>query len=602
MKIEKEVRFLLPEKKPENELIPNEKDAVKTFLSNLFKEKKNGNEAMYLLLVATLKNHKEELSPEQLLFLIQGLSLFVISLDHKVHELISAVLAVNWIGESETFIACYMHFLQNLVSAQTSYVSTVTSNLIQNFVHGHSRYPTIPSEVVFDQTHRALIKILSLVPLGPSFIMPILSQYLPHKSQELPIHVFYVKCLLHMAEYLPILRNQLFALVLDLMVQIDIDIHVDDLEDVEEADDGLFEMEMELKDSFVESRESTAYSDTDSDDDDLQLAITSDSKLMMLKLDALMVIVMDYIQAKHEKAVESGDTQELTDLFDGLMGTFEKVLLPTHNLRSTQFVIFYMCSLAPDSFPEDFMGVLVAHLITFSNSSFTRMTAASYLGSFIARAKYIDLASVRKCLGLLHHQCQQYVDQHENSVRGHVEVDRFGVLYASVQAILYIFCFRWKQLMLVDDRPTSGNFPPELLGFQRILLSKFNPLRVCSEGIVQEFSRIAHQLNIMYCYPLYQSVSRAASSTDGSTLAVPSPAMNISWQTRLETLFPFDPLVLPRSKRYVEHQFQEWDGGEESEAGGSVVDPSESDLGASLKTMSLDDRLGMSMSMSVSFG
>ncbi|KAJ3355257.1 hypothetical protein HDU91_005690 [Kappamyces sp. JEL0680] len=106
----------------------------------------------------------------------------------------------------------------------------------------------------------------------------------------------------------------------------------------------------------------------------------------------------------------------------------------------------------------------------------------------------------------------------------------------------------------------------------------------------------------MYCYPLYQSVSRAASNTDGSTLAVPSPAMNISWQTRLETLFPFDPLVLPRSKRYVEHQFQEWDGGEESEAGGSVVDPSESDLGASLKTMSLDDRLGMSMSMSVSFG
>ena len=32
--------------------------------------------------------------------------------------------------------------------------------------------------------------------------------------------------------------------------------------------------------------------------------------------------------------------------------------------------------------------------------------------------------------------------------------------------------------MVVNDRPLSGVFPPELNGFQRVIMSKFNPLRV----------------------------------------------------------------------------------------------------------------------------
>jgi RNA polymerase I-specific transcription initiation factor RRN3 len=287
---------------------------------------------------------------------------------------------------------------------------------------GSSRYSNIPAETVFILTHQALMKILRLIPLGPSFIMPILAQHLPHKSQDLQNQVFYVKSLLYMAEYVPTIKTQLFGLIIDLLVQVDIDIHIDDLDKVIAEDDGLFEMELELKDTFSESRDTaTAQSDTESDQD-IQLTIISDSKLMVSKLDTLMCIVMDYIQSLFQKCQTSGDFEDFSAIFDGLLESFNRIMLPTHKLRSTQFIIFYTCSLVPDTFPEDFMGLLVTHLITISHSSVSRMAASAYLGSFIARAKFVQLGSVRKCLALLNHQCQEFVDAHENNVKGHFEV------------------------------------------------------------------------------------------------------------------------------------------------------------------------------------
>lgn len=66
---------------------------------------------------------------------------------------------------------------------------------------------------------------------------------------------------------------------------------------------------------------------------------------------------------------------------------------------------------------------------------------------------------------------------------------------------------------------------------------------------------------------------------------------------RIETYFPFDPLVLSKSKKYVHASFQEW--GDDEDAEDTLTDPADSDLDTSLKGMSLDDSI-MSMSMSLS--
>jgi RNA polymerase I-specific transcription initiation factor RRN3 len=152
------------------------------------------------------------------------------------------------------------------------------------------------------------------------------------------------------------------------------------------------------------------------------LCISSDSKQMTSKLDALLCIMFDYIKSLSKKAlIEDTFAQDFSLVFDGMLHSFDNMMLPTHKLRSAQFIIFYYCSLET-YFAQDFMGLLVTHLVEPSNSSVLRMASSSYLGSFIARAKFIDIASVRQCLSILNHQCQTYVDQNESGIKGRLEV------------------------------------------------------------------------------------------------------------------------------------------------------------------------------------
>jgi RNA polymerase I-specific transcription initiation factor RRN3 len=135
--------------------------------------------------------------------------------------------------------------------------------------------------------------------------------------------------------------------------------------------------------------------------------------------------------------------------------------------------------------------------------------------------------------------------------------------------------------MVQDDKPQSGQFPVELQGFQRVLLSKFAPLKVCADAIVQEFSKITLQLNIMYCY----SISTKADIVKQETQTM-----------RLDTFFPFDPLPLLKSKELIQ-EYQEWDQ-EDDESELASLPAVSSELGTSFQGMSLDDKV----CMSVSFG
>lgn len=154
------------------------------------------------------------------------------------------------------------------------------------------------------------------------------------------------------------------------------------------------------------------------------LCISSDSKGMVTKLDSLLCIMFDYIKNLTKRVrSDSNFAQDYNLVFEGILHCFDTIMLPTHKLRSTQFIIFYFCSLK-SSFSQDFMGLLVTHLVEPSNSSVMRMASSSYLGSFIARAKFIDTQSVRQCLSILNHQCQTYVDNNESGIKGRLEVCR----------------------------------------------------------------------------------------------------------------------------------------------------------------------------------
>ncbi|KAI8913233.1 RNA polymerase I-specific transcription initiation factor RRN3 [Gorgonomyces haynaldii] len=478
---------------------------------------------------------------------IARLSEHVSMLDASRSDLVAAVLQIDW--ASEALSPVFVRFIENLVSAHATH-----SLLVAKMLVGHKKY----SFSIDDKLHLALQSLLTLVPTGPSFLVPILASNLPHKSEDVESHVRYTKSLLRIMEYCPALEQEILSIIVESMS--DVHLALEDLneDEIEEIHESVFSMD--------------DIPDSDSDDSDSEngLVVQANFRELIAKLDSLMTIMMQHIQtfASDQKL------DDANNLFLCLLEVFEKFVLPTHKIKCVQFLIFLMTT-TQQSFPDEFMGFLVTLLLSENTSNVTRVAAACYLGSFIARAKHVSLQSVKKCLNILNRYVQGFVDKNEHLINGKImDPERYCVFYAAIQAMLYIFCFHWKKLMLQNDVPQSGAFPVELKEFNRVLMSKFQPLTVLSSAIVQEFSKITHDLHIMYCYPLVGNFKPLAGQN--------------SLLERLDTFFPFDPLTLPRSGKFIGQFYNEWDG--ESE-------PEETTDIESFKTLSLEETVAMSTSI-----
>jgi RNA polymerase I-specific transcription initiation factor RRN3 len=144
------------------------------------------------------------------------------------------------------------------------------------------------------------------------------------------------------------------------------------------------------------------------------------------------------------------------------------------------------------------------------------------------------------------------------------------------QALLYIFCFRWRDLLetpadLEEDDPTAflnqdlDWIPGVKETLSRTIYSKLNPLKICSPPIVSEFAKIAHHLKFMYVYALLEKNRRirlsqfTTSRGSGALRETGSDGNNESWH-QLDAYFPFDPYQLPVSKRWLEDDYVQWKG------------------------------------------
>ena len=76
----------------------------------------------------------------------------------------------------------------------------------------------------FDYIHGILSGVLALIPSGPSFMLPIIAENFPHKMEDVQCHVWYVKNVLRILKYAPVLRNQTWSLLVDRTIQIDVSV------------------------------------------------------------------------------------------------------------------------------------------------------------------------------------------------------------------------------------------------------------------------------------------------------------------------------------------------------------------------------------------
>lgn len=377
-----------------------------------------------------------------------------------------------------------------------------------------------------------------------------------------------------MLDYAPELKSDVLTLVTDRLVKIDVQVQVD-LEALDDEDGE--EIVQEIPDlKKIEDEDEADDSDSDSDSvmsDDIQDAEAVRLKAVkenIVKVDTLIDLLFQY----YSPVFSSGSTLEQENALDLLFSHFHTIILPTYRSRHTQFLLFHY-SQTNDILVDRFAATCIQLIFDKRKPAILRQSAAAYLASFVARGAHVSAQVVRDVFDLLSNHLEALRVEHEPTARG-PDLRRYSSFYCMVQALLYIFCFRWRDLATVDGEPVDDDFDPEQdeLTFDpsireplsQAIYSKLNPLKVCSPAIVGEFARIAHHLRFLYVYPKLETNKhvRLISTRSLTDITANQPNRDtvdsLSGAFQLDAYFPFDPYQLPTSKRWLEGDYVEWKG------------------------------------------
>ncbi|KAH9959855.1 RNA polymerase I-specific transcription initiation factor RRN3 [Russula dissimulans] len=472
---------------------------------------------------------------------------------------------------------------------------------------------------VYDRIHHLLRHLLALVPTLPSTLQPLLIQNFPHKRQPQVSQITYIRNMLRIADYCPEIADNLLSTIVDRAIQIDVEIQVE-LEELEASGAAQEQAELFDLDPFDVVVGQEQLSDTAEDDDGSEDGIDAFSDLssegdnqcddeatpkdesidlgriteMVNKLDAILKLLLDHFHQQPSFTSPSDSSSgpstpalsspplsptstpftpprpgtplslEQIDIhvqqlaqFHTLLAIFTRTILCTFKSRYTQFLLFWFAS-RHAAFADLFLGELVAHaLLEPTEPEIARAAAASYVASFVSRAKFIGPNEARGAVRVLCRFLEHDVDAYEASDGTTAPP---GVFYAVAQAVFLIFCFRWRDLVEVDDnvdadvlsRPAKRMWMAELSIVQRVVACPLQPLKFCSENVARQFARVAHATGFMYVYPLL-----TAPHTEWQR-AVLLASNGVSALSELTSFFPFDPYKLPRSSSYIEPIYREW--------------------------------------------
>ncbi|OXV08421.1 hypothetical protein Egran_03816 [Elaphomyces granulatus] len=540
-------------------------DKVKEIFSTDPKKRvENGSLPHSLPTHTTLRNH------------LMGLLSNVASLDRNCSGLVQSVLRSEWLGRDESYVKLFIHFLGNLAAAHGSYLRSVL-NMGSGRLPG---YLPIGDSEIYARTHMALRYVIQLIPSGSGALSPIISILFPFDTDSAKANIAYTRNLIKVIEYAPELQADILALITEKLVKIDVQIQVDieDIED-EEGETLLEDPSRPVGDALEDDAEDADANSVVSDDDDESVDVDARRlkavKDNIHKLDCMIDTLFEF----YAPPFTTGTLDDKHNALDLLLSHFQSIILPTYRSRHSQFLLFHFSQSSPilvDRFATTCIQIIFSKL----QPAITRQYAAAYLASFVARGAHVSSEVVRDVFDLLGTHLNNLRCEYEKNCRG-PDLRRYGPFYSMAQALLYIFCFRWRDLTTAalehDDADTSDDLDPEDVTFppslkevlHQVIYSKLNPLKVCSPVIVSEFARITHRIRLLFVFPLLETNKRLRMSTFRSISSVSDPRYSqVEREFRagddggyqLDAYFPFDPYQLPRSRRWLEGDYVEWRG------------------------------------------
>ena len=429
--------------------------------------------------------------------------------------------------------------------------------------------------------HAALKYLLRLIPSGSSVLSSVLTSLFPHSSNSKRAHIIFVHNLLKIIEYAPELQSDVLSLITERLVKIDVQVQVD-LEDLtEDVGEGVVQSIHELRRPISEEIDGEDETDDDSGDSDEEVDLdTQRAKYITANVEK-MDAILDILFAYYAPLFSGSSIQALDSALDILFSQFTAIILPTYRSRHTQFLLFHFAQTSP-ALIDTFVGSCVHIAFDKGRPALIRQSAVAYLASFVARGIHVPAQIVRDVFDYIGDQLSVYRSEYEPTCRG-PDRRRYSNYYSLLQALLYIFCFRWRDLEAGPEEQADEEELPLTDDLMHVwipgikdtlsqnIFSKLNPLKVCSPAIVNEFAKIANHLNLIYVYHLLELNKRLRLSQytgslerDGS-YNLPERETALSGRKdesyqQLDEYFPFDPYHLPRSKRWIEGDYREWKG------------------------------------------
>lgn len=525
-------------------------------------------------------------------------------LDQKVDVLVLEFLKIPWYKLEKLSIAAES-FIINLVTAHNYYTYSVLKHLftlitgVDDEKEERGGILTENQEAYYWRLVGSICAIHKQVPMSRDHLLTLARKCMPYFRRPIHDHVAYTHSLLLLASYLPHLRVGLLEVIVTNMITIDVHTPRSELvkeleEDNSSEEEEMFDMEVDDSDGKnatirKETKEApTCMNHRDGNTLDVlmdmmfhyihsichgikntvrlkQNVINSENDVEHRKNEKICNLESEhvcpprsvrYAEQENQRTVgcECGGTEHdleaLKSLFSDFKEVFSRIILTTHASSHTQFLLFYLLALRP-GLATHFLEYL--RVKKFENPNCfrdERRNAMAYIGSLLARGKFIPFSHVHSCLEIICAWCYRYIDKQETvQTTNYEDLQLHSPFYFACQTVFYVFTFRYKEY---TENPKKLALA-QSLNLERLVLSPLNPLRMCAAPIVSNFAAVARRFQLAYCYTIMENNKR---------LEIPSSCISEKTlgSTSLDMFFPFDPYLLVRSRGYVASHYREFDG------------------------------------------
>ncbi|KAI6241994.1 RNA polymerase I specific transcription initiation factor RRN3 [Aphelenchoides fujianensis] len=404
-------------------------------------------------------------------------------------ELVAAICELRWHHVPAAIRVSFVEFLADIALFNPMHLHLIARACVSNFIpemerkineetkqmEAFHKLPVDQLEPIWLLCLAALDKIFP--PSSPALPMLVstLRRFRPHKKCPLEELVNFVRLSMILADWRPQIAGDLWAGVVSCMVQLDA-----------EVSEGLKTQLQDIRQIFPKDDHSVSYA--------IEAELT-----YKRKLDAAMLMVLCWTgkgpnpaDSPHTKWM--ADSEHSTDLYPLLSVALDKHILWVQEIDNVSFIWFFLCSQDHETlvrFLQQLWKVVVTPVCN-PNEWKRSQNAAALIAGLLARGNFVPFEMAIEWLKRMAEWCTNYVDKagQVKSVGGL----HHSIFYATVQALFFTFCFRYKEFIdagMVDE--------VRMWGVGKIVHSQLEPLNYIYKPLALCFASISRYMQIVYC-------------------------------------------------------------------------------------------------------